>query len=65
MTDTPTQRRLYIGLDLGTSSLKAVAVGAGGEIAARAHAGYPTARPKPAPPSSRRRLVAGGRGGRR
>ncbi len=42
MTDTP----LYIGLDLGTSSLKAVAVGAGGDIAARAHAGYPTARPE-------------------
>ncbi len=38
---------LFIGLDLGTSSLKAVAVGAGGEIVARAHAGYPTARPEP------------------
>ena len=37
---------LFIGLDLGTSSLKAVAVGAGGEIVARAHAGYPTARPE-------------------
>ncbi len=38
---------LFIGLDLGTSSLKAVAVSAGGEIVARAHAGYPTARPEP------------------
>ncbi len=38
---------LFVGLDLGTSSLKAVAVGAGGEVAARAHAGYPTARPEP------------------
>ncbi len=38
---------LFIGLDLGTSSLKAVAVDAGGEIVARAHAGYPTARPEP------------------
>ena len=37
---------LFIGLDLGTSSLKAVAVGAGGEIVARANAGYPTARPE-------------------
>jgi xylulokinase len=37
---------LFIGLDLGTSSLKAVAVDAGGEIVARAHAGYPTARPE-------------------
>ena len=39
--------RLFVGLDLGTSSLKAVAVGAGGEVAARAHASYPTARPEP------------------
>ena len=38
---------LFVGLDLGTSSLKAVAVGAGGEVAARAHASYPTARPEP------------------
>ncbi len=42
MTDAP----LFVGLDLGTSSLKAVAVGAGGEIAARARAGYPTVRPE-------------------
>jgi len=40
-------RDLFVGLDLGTSSLKAVAVGAGGEIAARAHASYPTQRPEP------------------
>jgi gluconokinase/xylulokinase len=38
---------LFVGLDLGTSSLKAVALGAGGEVAARAHAGYPTARSQP------------------
>ena len=38
---------LFIGLDLGTSSLKAVAVGAGGEVAARARASYPTTRPEP------------------
>jgi gluconokinase/xylulokinase len=38
---------LFVGLDLGTSSLKAVAVGAGGEVAARARASYPTARPEP------------------
>ena len=38
---------LFVGLDLGTSSLKAVAVGADGEIVARAHAGYQTARPEP------------------
>jgi xylulokinase len=42
-----TSDALFIGLDLGTSSLKAVAVSAGGEIVARAHAGYPTARPEP------------------
>jgi gluconokinase/xylulokinase len=38
---------LFVGLDLGTSSLKAVAVSAGGEVAARARADYPTARPEP------------------
>jgi len=37
---------LYIGLDLGTSSLKGVAVTAGGEIAARGHSPYPTSRPQ-------------------
>ena len=37
---------LFIGLDLGTSSLKAVALGAGGEVAARARADYPTMRPE-------------------
>ena len=35
---------VYIGLDLGTSSLKGVAVTAGGEIAARGHASYATVR---------------------
>ena len=38
---------LFVGLDLGTSGLKAVALGAGGEIAARARADYPTSRPEP------------------
>ena len=38
---------LFLGLDLGTSGLKAVALGAGGDLAARARADYPTARPEP------------------
>ncbi len=38
---------LYVGLDLGTSGLKAVALSASGEIVARASAGYPTSRPRP------------------
>jgi xylulokinase len=37
----------FIGLDLGTSSLKGVAVTAGGEIVARGHAPYPTHHPEP------------------
>ncbi|MHB1613016.1 MAG: xylulokinase [Actinomycetes bacterium] len=36
-----------IGLDLGTSGLKAVARGVHGRVVARAQAGYPTARPEP------------------
>jgi len=36
---------VYIGLDLGTSGLKAVAVGASGAILARGSAFYPTHRP--------------------
>ena len=36
-----------IGLDLGTSGLKAVAVTVAGEILARAQASYPTQRPEP------------------
>ncbi len=48
MTTAVMRDALFVGLDLGTSSLKAVAVGAGGEVAARAHASYPTARPEPA-----------------
>jgi xylulokinase len=36
---------LYVGLDLGTSSLKGVAVTAGGEVVARGHASYRTQRP--------------------
>ena len=35
---------VYIGLDLGTSGLKAVALGASGAILARGSAGYPTHR---------------------
>ena len=36
---------VVVGLDLGTSGMKGVAVGAGGEILASAAAGYPTSRP--------------------
>jgi sugar (pentulose or hexulose) kinase len=36
---------VYIGLDLGTSGLKGVAVGSSGLVVARASAGYPTHRP--------------------
>ena len=42
----PTQR-LYIGLDLGTSGLKGVALSDGGAVVARAQASYPTHRPVP------------------
>ena len=38
---------VYVGLDLGTSGLKAVAVDGDGQALARAGAGYPTARPEP------------------
>ncbi|HEX6932182.1 MAG TPA: FGGY family carbohydrate kinase [Streptosporangiaceae bacterium] len=38
---------LYLGLDLGTSGLKAIALAASGEVVARADAGYPTSRPGP------------------
>ena len=38
---------VYIGVDLGTSSLKAVAVGPDGRVAAHARAAYPTHRPSP------------------
>ena len=31
---------LFVGFDLGTSSLKGVAVTAGGEVVARGHAAY-------------------------
>lgn len=37
--------RLWIGLDLGTSSLKGVALGADGRAVAQAHEAYSTARP--------------------
>ncbi|MGH3401908.1 MAG: hypothetical protein ACRDRJ_05200, partial [Streptosporangiaceae bacterium] len=35
----------WIGLDLGTSGLKGMALTAAGTVAARASAGYPTAHP--------------------
>lgn len=38
---------VFVGLDLGTSGLKAVAVAADGTVVARAAHGYPTARPEP------------------
>ena len=38
---------LYLGLDLGTSGLKAIALSASGEVVARASADYPTIRPGP------------------
>ena len=38
--------RLIVGLDLGTSGLKAVAINDAGEIVARASSKYPTARPE-------------------
>jgi xylulokinase len=37
----------YVGLDLGTSSLKGVVVGADGHVLARSRAAYPTHRPVP------------------
>lgn len=37
----------FIGLDLGTSGMKAVALGTDGAVAARAHSPYPTAHPAP------------------
>jgi xylulokinase len=46
-TDRPGRRAgdIYIGLDLGTSGLKAVALTTSGEILARGGAAYPTHRP--------------------
>jgi xylulokinase len=38
---------MLVGLDLGTSSLKGVAVTAGGDVVARGHAPYPTHHPEP------------------
>jgi xylulokinase len=38
---------VYVGLDLGTSSLKAVAVDAGGSVVASASSAYETYRPEP------------------
>lgn len=38
---------VFVGLDLGTSSLKGVVVSSIGEVLARAHAGYPTRRSAP------------------
>ena len=39
---------VVLGLDLGTSAIKVVAVGYDGTVAASARCGYPTARPQPA-----------------
>jgi xylulokinase len=36
---------IYVGLDLGTSGLKAIALRASGDVVARASIGYPTGRP--------------------
>ena len=50
MTDAPARTAsdgLYVGLDLGTSGLKAVAISTSGEVVARASASYPTRRPEP------------------
>jgi xylulokinase len=38
---------VFVGLDLGTSSLKGVVVSSAGEVLARAQAGYPTRRSEP------------------
>jgi xylulokinase len=38
---------IYLGLDLGTSGLKGIALRASGEVVARASAAYPTSRPGP------------------
>ena len=38
---------VYIGLDLGTSGLKAVALSASGAILARSSVAYPTRHPAP------------------
>ncbi|MGD1012061.1 MAG: FGGY family carbohydrate kinase [Acidimicrobiales bacterium] len=40
-----TKGRLYVGLDLGTSGLKGVALAENGSVVARAQATYPTRRP--------------------
>jgi sugar (pentulose or hexulose) kinase len=40
-----TQGRLYVGLDLGTSGLKGIALAEDGAVTARAQASYPTRRP--------------------
>jgi len=38
---------IYVGLDLGTSGLKAIALRASGDVVAKASIGYPTSRPYP------------------
>jgi xylulokinase len=47
VTGDPASGGVYLGLDLGTSGLKAIALSASGEVVARAAAGYPTSRPVP------------------
>ncbi|MDA8291271.1 MAG: FGGY family carbohydrate kinase, partial [Actinomycetota bacterium] len=41
------ERRCTVGLDLGTSGMKGVALDGSGRVAARAQCGYPTSRPEP------------------
>ncbi len=45
MNRTPAAGDVFVGLDLGTSGLKAVALGADGDVIARADARYPTESP--------------------
>jgi xylulokinase len=47
MTPDVDQADVHVGLDLGTSGLKAVALDAAGRIVARARSDYPTNRPEP------------------
>lgn len=43
---TRSDRAVFVGLDLGTSGLKGLALTGSGAVVARASAGYPTARPE-------------------
>ena len=39
--------RALVGLDVGTSGVKAIAISPGGEVVARAEHGYPLSTPRP------------------